>query len=225
MTSRKGAIIAIANQKSQALFDKHKNQHRYLKQLERIRSVCQELLEKRPPVNPTHEQIAEVGGNRVPGFPAKQNISNHYAEMARIWSKAYEDILNMDTPLPKDVEAVQKIDPNNFEPGSRAVIADLKHWVGSLTMKLNGLKQIISEFVPTPAHDLPDSAESAMCLLGEWIRQIESGPFDIDDVGVRVSSRSRLGTVVISTKTFNALRTLAEDFELAVKARRARGDT
>lgn len=46
--------------------------------------------------------------------------------------------------------------------------------------------------------------------------------FDLDDFGLKVTSRVRPGTLIMDAELFNELRTLTDDYELARKTRAAK---
>lgn len=217
--SRKGKIIAVANQVSAMLIREAEGRPRAAENLERIRAVCQALVQRATPLRPTARTVSEEGRNRSPSFPAGQTIFNTYPEMIQTWRRAYEDILNIDAPDPVDLDGLEKIDPGRYEVGSRVVIEALVCQVREVTRRNNALKQLISECVPTPADDLPAKADGVMSALSDWLGRMTESGFDLDDFGLKVTSRVRPGTLIMEAELFNELRTLTDDFELARKTR------
>lgn len=222
--SRKGKIIAVANQFSAVLIRAAEGRPRTAENLERIRAVCQALVQRATPLRPTAKTVSEEGRNRNPTFPAEQTIFNTYPEMVQTWRRAYEDILNIDAPDPVNLDELEKIDPSLYEVGSRAVIEVLVCQVREVTRRNNALKQLISESVPTPSDDLPSNADGVMSDLSAWLARMADSGFDLDDFGLKVTSRVRPGTLVMDAVLFNELKTLTDDYELSRKARAARSD-
>lgn len=217
--SRKAKIIALANQKSTFLIREAEDRPRTAENLERIRAVCQALVQRATPIRPTAKLVAEEGKNKTPLFPAAQTIFNSYSGIIEIWRKAYTDIMNIDAPDPIRLEALDEIDPSQFESGSQAVMEALICQVREVTRRNNALKQLISESIPTPADNIPGDADGTMQRLAAWILRMLDSSFDLDDYGLKVTSRSRPGTVVMESELFNELRTLTGDYELARRAR------
>ncbi len=219
--SRRAKIIALANQKSAILIREAEDRPRRIENLERITAICQALVQRATPIRPTAKSVAEEGKNKTSLFPAEQTIFNSYPTIIQIWRKAYADILNIDAPDPIRPEALDEIDPSQFESGSRAVMEALICQVREVTRRNNALKQLISESIPTPADNIPSDADGTMKRLAAWIARMVDSSFDLDGHGLKVTSRSRPGTVVMESELFNELRTLTDDYEVTRRARRA----
>jgi hypothetical protein len=219
--SRKGKVIALANSRSARLIDACDGE-KTAENLEAIRGICSGLVQRPTPEAPTAKNVASQGKATRPSFPSSQTIYNAYASMLKIWRRAYEDIRNIDAPDPVPTEDLDKIDLHQFDVSKRALVQDLIMMIRELTRRNNALKRLISESVPTPADDLPHSADEVIRDLSVWLNMMASGAFDLDDIGLKVSQRTPIRTLVMSLRLFNALRTLTDDYQLAVKARAAR---
>lgn len=221
--SRKGKIIAVANQVAEMLIREAEGRPRAVQNLQQISAICQAMVQRATPLRPTANAVAEEGRNKNPSFPAAQTLFNVYPEMLQTWRRAHDDILNIDAPDPIGSSELDKIDPGKFEPGSRAVVEALVCQVREVTRRNNALKQLISESVPTPADDLPPNADRVMEWLSAWLEKMADSVFELDDIGLKVSSRCRPGTLVMDAELFNELRTLVDDYALARKTRAAKG--
>lgn len=216
--SRKGKIVAVANARSAALM-REQTGERTIENLEAIRNVSSSLVMRDVPLCPTASLVAETGKIRMPSFPTARTIYNSYAPMLKIWRRAYDDIRNIDSPDPVPLDDLDKIDVLQFEVGQRALVQDLIVKLRELTRRVNALKQLIAESVPTPADDLPPSADEVMKTLSAWLDSLRHGQFDLDDIGVKVSRRSPVGVLIMGLDLFNALQVLVDDYRHAVKAR------
>ncbi len=217
--SRKAKIIALANQKSAFLIREADDGSRRAENLEHIAAICQAFVQRAPPIRPSAKAVSEEGKNKTSLFPAEQTIFNSYPEIIQIWRKAYADIMNIDAPEPIPLEALDEIDPSQFEPGSQAVMEALICQVREVTRRNNALKQLISESIPTPADSIPGDAAGTMKRLSGWLSRMLDSSFSLDDQGLKVTSRSRPGTIVMESELFNELRTLADDYEVTRRAR------
>jgi len=219
MKSRKGTFLALAEAKSANLLGSlPEGRRRARVNLEAIWVICRALVQRATPIAPTAKLVSEEGRNRNPEFPSAQTIYNEYREMLAIWRKAYTDILNIDARDPISLDQLEKIDVSELDEGTRFIVDELRQHVRELVQRCNALKQIIAESVPMPAGSLTDSSDKVMDELAEWLEDIERGPFDLDDIGLRVSRRTPPNTVVMHTDLFKALRTIVDGFRRGRRA-------
>jgi hypothetical protein len=72
----------------------------------------------------------------------------------------------------------------------------------SVSLDENGQPKLLPSTVPIDA--------DAKAELSTWLGRLENGTsqLDLDELGVRVSRRSRPGTLIISSKVINALKAM-----------------
>ncbi|TBD01847.1 hypothetical protein ELH24_21840 [Rhizobium ruizarguesonis] len=221
MVSRKGAIVSLADSKSEALIGTRLEGSRARSNLEAIWRVCHSLVGARTPTLPTAPIVSERGAVKNPQFPTEQTIYNSYRAMLHIWRKAYYDILNADADPPLATSEVEMIDTSHMDSSSAFVVGRLKEIVFELTQRCNALKRIIDEAVPVPAGDLPEEATAIMEALAAWTRSMANGMFLLDEFGLKVSRRTPNGTRIMDADLFNNLSRFTDDFQNIQKGRKA----
>lgn len=223
VASRKSAIIALAETKATAIIDGLPEGGKARANVEAIRQICRGFVNRRTPQIPTAETVCEFGANTNPSFPRAQTIYNtqSYKQMLRVWRSAFHDILNIDAAEPMTVDMVSKIDTSTMDTSNVAIVERLKEIVFELTQRCNALKRIIDQGVPVPAGDISSDASQLIEELESWIRSIENGPFELDDVALKVGRRTPPGTIIMMSDLFNELRTFVTDFQNLHRARRS----
>ncbi|NEJ85369.1 hypothetical protein GR223_05305 [Rhizobium leguminosarum] len=226
MASRKGAIIALAETKSVAIVDGLPEGGKGRANAEAIRQICRGFINRRTPQIPTAEGVSEFGANTNPNFPRVQTIYNTpgYKKMLGVWRTAFHDILCIDSAEPMTADMVSQIDTSTMDTSNVAIVERLKEIVFELTQRCNALKRIIDAGVPVPASDISADASELMEQLELWIRSIEDGPFELNDVALKVGRRTPPGMIIMMTDLFNELRTFVTDFQNIKRARSARDD-
>ncbi|WDZ76212.1 hypothetical protein PWG15_16650 [Ensifer adhaerens] len=224
MASRIGAIIAIADRKSESLLESLPDESRARSNIEGINGICRSLLQRRTPILPTAKVVSEEGRKHNPYFPLERTIYNSYQQPLRIWRKAYHDVMNIDADPAISVDEVAKIDTSVMTPSMSNLVDHLKAIVAEVTQRNNVLKKIIDEGVPVQAADAPESpdADEVMNALGIWLRDAVDGPFKLDEIGLRVTGKTPPGTRVMSATLFGALKKFTDDYERIRKTRKAR---
>lgn len=224
--SRKGAIIALAETKSIAIVDGLPEGGKARANVDGIRHICRGFVNRRTPQIPTAEAVSEFGANTNPSFPRVQTIYNTpaYKRMLGIWRTAFHDILCIDSAEPMTADMVSQIDTSIMDSSNVAIVERLKEIVFELTQRCNALKRIIDEGVPVPAGDISADANELMEQLASWVRSIEDGPFELDDVALKVGRRTPPGTLIMMSDLFNELRTFVKDFQNLQRARSAQND-
>lgn len=223
MASRKGAVVAIADAKSDTLITACPEGSRERANLEAIRSVCRAMVGARTPTLPTAPLVCERGALRNPEFPSVQTLYNYYRGMLKIWRIAFHEVLDVDADRPIGHDEVERIDTSNMDSSTSFVVERLKEIVLELTQRCNVLKHIIDESVPVPAGDLPEDASQIVNALAEWTRSMSSGAFVLDDFGLKVSRRTPIGTRIMDADLFNELSRFVDDFQNVQRARKASG--
>lgn len=213
MRSRKGTILAVAEAKSasvlQALPEERK---RARANMEAISGVCRALVQRGTPMSPTAKLVSEEGRNRSREFPSAQTIYNEYGEMLAIWRRAYTSILNIDAHDPIGLDQLENIDVSGLDEGTRFIVDELRQHIRELTQRCNALKQIIAEAVPLPTDSFIDSSDNVMEELADWLNRVERSPFDLDDIGLRVTRRTPPNTVIMHADLLKGIRTLVDEF-------------
>ncbi|MGY5780741.1 hypothetical protein [Rhizobium sp. LEGMi135b] len=219
--SRKGAIIALAETQAGAIVDRLPKGSKARANVEAIRQICRGFVNRRTPQIPTAEKVSEFGANTNPGFPRVQTIYNTHAykRMLGVWRSAFQDILNIDATEPMTVDMVSKIDTLSMETSHVAIVERLKEIVFELTQRCNALKRIIDQGISVPAGDISSDATQLMEQLESWIRWIENGSFELDDIALKVGRRTTPGTIIMMSDLFNELRTFITDFQNLHRAR------
>lgn len=223
MASRIGSIIAIADRKSDALIEAMPEGSRSRSNVEGIVGICRALLKRRTPIRPTAGTVSEEGRRSNPHFPLERTIYNSYANAIKIWSKAYHDIMNIDTDPPISAEDVSRIDTTVMEPSTANLVDRMKAIIFELTQRCNVLKQIVDEGVPVapwPVSEAED-AEAILRRLKEWLEGLVGNGFDVDDAGVRVSRRTPPQSRVMNGRLYGDLKRFLDEFERLLKAKRA----
>lgn len=224
MASRIGAIIAIADRKSESLLESLPDESRARSNIQGINGICRSLLQRRTPILPTAKIVSEEGRKHNPHFPLERTIYNSYQQPLRIWKKAYHDVMNIDADPALSADEVAKIDTSVMTPSIGNLVDRLKEIVAEVTQRNNVLKKIIDEGVPVQADDEQQSLDpdEVVNALGIWLRDALDGPFKLDEIGLRVTGKTPPGTRVMSATLFGALKKFTEDYELIQKTRKAR---
>ncbi len=224
MASRKGSIIAIAEAASNGIFDSLAEDSKRKANAEVIRNICRSLVSRRTPQIPTADAVSESGANVNPHFPRAQTIYNTpaYSRMLGVWRTAFRNIICIDTSDPLTTDMVSKIDTSAMDTSNVVIVERLKQIVFELTQRCNALKRIIDEGVPVPASGISPDASELISQLGAWIRSIEYGPFELNDIALKVGRRTPPGTIIMMSDLFNELRTFVADFQNLQRARSAR---
>lgn len=224
MTSRIGAIIAIADKKSEALLESLPIESRARSNIQGINGICRSLLQRRTPILPTAKVVSEEGRKHNPLFPLERTIYNSYHQPLRIWKKAYHDVMNIDADPAISVDEVAKIDTSVMTPSIGNLVDHLKAIVAEVTQRNNVLKKIIDDGVPvqTAGAPTPQDTDEIVNALRIWLRDAEDGPFKLDETGLKVTGKTTPGTRIMSSTLFHALKKFADDYELVRKTRHAR---
>lgn len=166
------------------------------------------MLGLKTPRAPTASTVAEEGGIQFPDFPSHQSIYNHYDAMLRIWRIAYRDIHNVAFEKARlKLNPIEEADIAALDSGTRANILRLQGLLNELQHRNNGLKEFIRENVPLKPDPEVDQTELVLEKLGDWLGQIGSDKsgFLVDDLGIRVSRRTPVGTIVMEKALFDGL--------------------
>ncbi|WP_016736438.1 hypothetical protein [Rhizobium phaseoli] len=221
MASRIGTIIAIADRKSAVLLEAMSDGSKAKANVEGIYGICRALVHRRTPLLPTAKLVAEEGRKSNPHFPLEQTIYNSYSKVLKIWRKAYYDVMNIDADAPITQDQVANIDTSIMDASTQNIVDRLKAIISELTQRCNVLKQIIDDGVPVSADDIPETADEVMCRLGRWLRSLADGAFHLDEIALKVSRKTPVGTRIIDADLFNELMAFTDDYERIQKARKA----
>ncbi|MDX8506131.1 hypothetical protein [Mesorhizobium captivum] len=221
MTSRTSLILEAAKKRSETFLDAvgAERTEKFRRNCQNIGSICFQLLSLRQPREPTSIVVAEEGGIKFSRFPRKQTLDNTYAACLAIWREAYDEICN--------IAAVKSnLDPENLtftrselaplDEGTRNRIDLLLVLFRESTKRNNNLQKLIYNDRPLDENGqpkllaAPSLSEDAKEELSAWLGRLQNGTalLELDELGVRVTHKSRPGTLVITTKVIDALKVL-----------------
>ena len=226
MASRKGAIIQIAEKSSELLVEALPPERavakaNYLK----IAAVCRALVSRqKTPYFPTAALVAEEGGNADAEFPSARTIHNAYADMMRIWKRAYHDITNIMANDALSVDELPSVDLSDADANTKHVFDELYRHLKEVHQRNNALKKLITDSVPVDADQIPAGSGRIIDALELWLDRVRSGLFALDEDGLKVSRKSAIGTIIMDAEMLNDLQTLVEDFRAADKLRNQKPD-
>ncbi|KKZ88536.1 hypothetical protein RPHASCH2410_CH05125 [Rhizobium phaseoli Ch24-10] len=129
--------------------------------------------------------------------------------------------MNIDADAPITQDQVANIDTSIMDASTQNIVDRLKAIISELTQRCNVLKQIIDDGVPVSADDIPETADEVMCRLGRWLRSLADGAFHLDEIALKVSRKTPVGTRIIDADLFNELMAFTDDYERIQKARKA----
>lgn len=229
MASRPSLIIAAASSRTRLHIEPLEGKGpKFHANCRNIAALCEKLLSLRPPRNPTSFAVAEEGGIQFQDFPGKSRLDNAYSALLNIWREAYLELIDPGT-------LVSKLDPEEvgfkaselatLDAGTRKRVELLVAAFRETVKRCNGLARLIRERMPyedpgavggegpprlTAPKVLPPDLEAE---LRSWIGRLNNGSpeLDLDELGVRVSRRSRPGNVVMSRRLVDAFRALLKD--------------
>lgn len=183
---------------------------------ERIMSICTDLVTSWPARDPVSPVVAELGQIRYGKFPAPQTLLNHYPKLLRVWRQAFQQIVNAAAPVPtKPGQALAIADEDLQVPdsGTKARVQLALAAMREAKLENDRLKKIIRDAIPAPGHEQPTQAASTFAnghvkTINAWLFSVDSGlgGLEIDALGLPISRRGRIGTVVMTTDVLNALR-------------------
>jgi len=185
-----------------------------------IETICVQLLSLRPPREPTSKVVSEEGGIRFARFPRKQTLDNTYASYVSIWREAYDEICNLGVVR-------SNLDPANLtftksdllvlDEGTRHRVHLLAVLYREAVNRNNALQRLIRTSIPLDEYGKPMVPTREIYFdpqlkveLARWVGRLENGSseFDLDEVGLKVSRRSRPGTLILSRSVIDALKVL-----------------
>jgi hypothetical protein len=221
--SRKSLIVALAEEKSRRLILSFPEGGRARGSAEAINSVCKRIIERKTPYLPTARLIAEIGGAGNPAFPSEQTIYNGYRKILAVWRRSFHDIINIDFDPPMSMDDVAQIDTSIMDISTAKIVDDLKAILVELNQRCNGLKRLIDEAVPVAANEFRQAidADALMHGLRDWSHKIADSGFQLDEVALKVSRRTPVGTRVMDFELFDKLKTFADEYERMRRAREA----
>jgi hypothetical protein len=162
--------------------------------------------------------VSEEGGVKFVRFPRKQTLDNAYASYLAIWREAYDEICNL-------AAVKSNLDPANLsftrsdlltlDEGTRHRVQLLVALFREATNRNNDLQKLIRSSAPLDENGQPKLLSSMVSIdhdakaeLSTWLGRLENGTsqLELDELGVRISRRSRPGTLVLSIKVIDALK-------------------
>lgn len=191
---------------------------------ELVYAICKALVKRRVPLLPSAVLVAEEGRKSNPHFPAEQTIYNNYAKFLRIWRQCYHDVMNIDASGPLATDQVKDIDTSGMDISSANVINRLQEIISELTQRNNVLKQLIGRNVPIAADDnlIATSYDDVVIALGTWLRALaDNQAFQLDEIGLKVSRKTPVGTKIIDAGLLDKFLAFIEDVEKDRRARKA----
>ena len=183
---------------------------------ERIAGLCKELVSTRPACDPVTPRVCELGEARYSRFPKPQTLLNAYGPLLRIWREAFQKLVSASAPMPVkggNGLALSEADLNGLDFGTKARVVQALAALRESKLENDRLKSIIRESIPAPGHApaapaMPQVAIGDMRAIQGWLSSLDSGGggLEVAPVGLRVSIKSRPGTVVMSQDILAALR-------------------
>jgi len=164
-----------------------------------IAAICEHLLVAKPIVEPTAENVADMGATLFPYFPAKQTLNNDYRSLLNVWRIAYADILRLKPRITTASRRIPHVDDYEREIGI------LRAEIKVLGTELSRARAIVANQVPLPTDSAADERPKeslALKLVFEWLREIKEArsvlsPVEFTPSGLKVSSRARPGMVIM----------------------------
>lgn len=223
MVSRKGSIIALAVTETQTLAEYYKEGSRARANAERINAICRALLQKKRPELPTAGIVAEIGGLTDAKFISEQTIYNNYRKVLGRWRSAYYLIVNIDAEDPIEVDQVSKINTSTMDSSTAVIVEQLKVIIFELTQRINVLKHLHDVSIPVPASGVVQQLDSdrIMGRWRDWMEAVANSAFDLDEIGLRVTRRTPIGTRIMQRELFDELKIFVEDYQRIRKAQAA----
>lgn len=223
MASRAALILAAAAKRSDAHIESlpATRTAKFIQNCRNVTTICMAMLSLRPPREPTSQAVAEEGGLQFPTFPKKQTIDNVYSSLLNIWREAYNELLHPGTLKskldPGDVSFVSS-ELAALDEGTRYRIQMLVVLLREMTNRNNDMAKLIREQIPLDEKGRPlqlpgpTLAADLRSELASWIGRLDNGTseLDFDEIGARVSRRSRPGNVIFSARLIDALRVIAK---------------
>ncbi len=222
MASRKGAIIQIAEKSSELIIEALPPERAVAKaNYQKIAAVCRALVSRqKTPHFPTAVLVAEEGGTADAEFPSARTIHNAYADMMRIWKRAYHDITNIMANDAISLDELPSVDLSDADANTKHVFDELYRHLREVHQRNNALKKLITDSVPVDADQIPAASGRIIDALEWWLNWVRSGLFTLDEDGLKVSRKSPIGTVIMDAEMLNDMQTLVEDFRAADRLRR-----
>ena len=217
MNKKVAALVAAAVEQSHAITDSIPSS-RLLQRAnaERIIAICTDLVSSGPARDPVSPVVAELGQIRYGKFPASQTLLNHYPKLMRIWRQTFQQIVNAAAPTPTKPGSALSIADEELQAldsGTKARVQLALAALREAKLENDRLKKIIRDAIPAPGHEPPTQAASSLAdehakSINAWLYSVDSDQngLEVGAVGLRISRRGRIGTVIMTTDVVNALR-------------------
>jgi hypothetical protein len=219
MVTRKALILQWAAIKSTEALDRiPENQMTMRATFQKVHTVCRALVERNKPMRPTAAEIVQSGRASKFGFDdfpsSEQTLYNDYGELLGYWRKAYTDIVNLDAEPPADQEQLLNWDTSHLDLGSQEIIRGLKRLVMEQKRKNDALQRLITDHIPVVFDEMSDAEREVIDDLAYWASAIERQGFELNDVGLIVTSRSSPGTVIMERSVWDGIQDIVHKYEL-----------
>ena len=187
-----------------------------------IGQVCQDLLQLRPPREPTSSVVSEEGCIRFARFPKRQTLDNAYAAYLSIWREAFNEICNISVRSSKNDLVnldIRKSDLSLLDEGTSYNVQFLIRVFKELSNRNMHLSKLIYDQGTLDADGNIQARQDAAKLdpllkqdLVDWLRRMENGtgPMDLDDTGAKAAIRTRPGTLIMPVRIFNGFKQCLE---------------
>jgi hypothetical protein len=221
-------ILNWAEEESAAAIDRLSDRKRTRKNnIKKISIVCRALVDRKKPIRPSAEEVAESGSGPTFGFdefPSKQTIYNDYSDVLSFWRKAYDDIKNLDAVPSSSTEELLHWNPSDLDAGSVQNVEALKQRFREQRQANNALRRIIADHVPIDMDRLSAEERGIADDLEYWMSTIEADGFVMTEMGLVVSPRSSPGSLIMDRSLWDGLKRLVEIHQTAEKSRSTLGD-
>lgn len=213
MTSRIGALVQDADLKSAGVVERFPLGSKKRAAAVGINAVCSQLVKRRTPICPTAKLVSEEGLKTHALFPQPQTIHNTYREILNVWKDAYRRVMNINVDRPINVDHISKIDTSTMDIATGNMVEHLKVVISDLTRRCNTLKQIIDDGILVDVGQ-PQFAPPYIVVsrLKEWLDSVGGGHLIVDEIGIRTTRKTPVGTKVMDRELYDRLVTAVDEF-------------
>ena len=229
MSKKADAIVAAALEKSGALMEAiPQNRRAHRTNAERIIAVCKDLVCARPMQEPRTPLVTETGRIRFGKFPAEQSLLNRHGALLRVWREAYHSIIDVSAPKPPSkgsMLAIADEDLAALDHGTRSRVTLMMAVLREQKVENDRLKKLLHDHVPAPGYQGNAPAQAvlppgARLAISGWLAEVEAGigGMEIDDLGVRLTRRTRPNQLIVPAELIDALRAICKGTEIPAVA-------